>query len=104
MGEVAIKPSKHGDTYIEIPTPPTPPSPPTPPEEKTQKALDRHLTAANGKKYKGWSRLPPEKALKKKMLEFAKSEKDNHRMLNWVDVRKIDNFQTPLGEASIKGL
>lgn len=84
---------------------PSPPRVPTPEEEKHEKILSMHTSTKDGKKFKGWSRLPPEKALRKRMLEMAKKEKDNNRMLNWVDVRGINNFQIPnLGEATIKGL
>jgi len=68
------------------------------------KIRDMHFTSKDGKKVKGYQTLPPDKKLRKKLETLEKVEEENKRMLNWVDVANFQNFETPAGLASIKGL
>ena len=64
-------PSKFGDTYINIPDPP--PLIPTVQEQK-QQIYEKAVVMPNGKPYRGWELIPPEKLAKKEEDQLIKTQ------------------------------
>jgi hypothetical protein len=53
---------------------------------------------------KGWESMPVEKRVKIKQEEERLRKIRDRENLNFMDVSQIDNWKTPIGEATLKGL
>ena len=77
LGDIAIMPSKPGDTYVPLPEPPKTPPPPKPAPTAKQvlnKEIQNHTATKSGKTHKGWEKVAPETMYKRKLEELNEKE------------------------------